>query len=402
MVQFSIVSGSLKITNANTEVSLLIAKKDVSCYSRSLYLEVPIVYLYNLNGGYNEIVFEMKLSECEDDTGTPFTIDSFLLFAEENLGFDSGAIPQTIGVVDNFSALPNPASVDGQFYWCENSEGVHLTGIYYSNGVSWETNEATEIKVVANYSALPDPTTSIGLFYWCEASQGTAWIWGSVGGTYYPSGTYYSNGVTWTYLKSPQQATQTEVDAGVNNDKFVTPNTLENFYKWANIESQIDAKQNALLSAYTVIANNTNASANGTSQTFKSIANQIYTGTPVWTGTTAPSGSTFNSYSWNQIGNLVTLRINLVYSVQGTSITSVTIPLPTDCPSPFVANGGAQTSNRLISVGTGIMQTNFVPSTVTSYVVLQTNSTNTGFNILVQRASASYQVATVMVTYLTT
>lgn len=246
MVQFSIVSGSLKITNSNSEVSLLIAKKDVSCYSRSLYLEVPIVYIYNLNGGYNEIVFEMKLSECEDDTGTPFTIDSFILFAEENLGFDSGAIPQTIGVVDNFSALPNPASVDGQFYWCENSEGVHLTGIYYSNGVSWETNEATEIKVVANYSALPDATTCNGLFYWCEASQGTAWIWGSVGGTYYPSGTYYSNGVTWTYLKSPQQATQTEVDAGVNNDKFVTPNTLENFYKWANIQSQIDGKQASL------------------------------------------------------------------------------------------------------------------------------------------------------------
>ena len=81
---------------------------------------------------------------------------------------------------------------------------------------------------------MPDPTTVNGQFFWCEQSQGTAWIWGSIGGTYYPSGTYYSNGVSWTYLKSPQQATQSEVDAGVNNDKFVTPNTLTNFSKWLN------------------------------------------------------------------------------------------------------------------------------------------------------------------------
>lgn len=161
-------------------------------------------------------------------------------------------------------------------------------------------------------------------------------------------------------------------------------------------------KQDALLSSYTVIANNTSSSSNGTSQTFKSIANQTYTGTPVWTGTTAPSGATTNSYSWNQIGNLVTLRINLVYTTAGSALTAATIPLPTDCPSPYVASGGTPSTNRVIAVGSGVMQTNFAVSTVTTYVILKTNSTNTGFDIIAQRASANYQMVTVLVTYLTT
>jgi len=164
----------------------------------------------------------------------------------------------------------------------------------------------------------------------------------------------------------------------------------------------LDLKQDKSLSAYTVIANNTNATANGDSQTFKSIANQVYTGTPIWTGTTAPSGATTHSYSWNQIGNVVTLRINLSYANGGGSLTAVTIPLPTDCPSPYVASGGAPSTNRVIAVGGGIMQTNFSPSTTTTYVLLKTNSTNTGFDIFVQRAAANYQVVTVTVTYLTT
>lgn len=116
MVQFSIVNGSLKITNQNLEVILLIAKKDVATSSIALYLDSSTVYLYNLNGGYNQIVFEMPLSQCEDANGTPFTIETFLVFAEENLGFYKGETPQTITVVDKYSDLPDPLTVGGEFY----------------------------------------------------------------------------------------------------------------------------------------------------------------------------------------------------------------------------------------------------------------------------------------------
>lgn len=39
---------------------------------------------------------------------------------------------------------------------------------------------------------------------------------------------YYSNGITWSFLNVPYQATQEEVDAGTVTDKFVTPNTFAN------------------------------------------------------------------------------------------------------------------------------------------------------------------------------
>jgi len=90
------------------------------------------------------------------------------------------------------------------------------------------------ITVVANYSALPTASTVTGEFYWCSASQGTAWLPGSLGGTYYSAGLYYSNGSSWEFMSVPYQATQTEVNTGTNSDKFVTPNTLFNSSKWSN------------------------------------------------------------------------------------------------------------------------------------------------------------------------
>ena len=81
------------------------------------------------------------------------------------------------------------------------------------------------ITVVANYAALPAAATVTGEFYWAESSQGTQWLPGSLGGTYYPLGIYYSNGVSWSHIETPYQATQLEVNAGSNDTKFVTPLT---------------------------------------------------------------------------------------------------------------------------------------------------------------------------------
>ena len=83
----------------------------------------------------------------------------------------------------------------------------------------------TLITVVANYAAFPPPATVTGEFYWAEASQGIEWLPGSWGGTFYGRGLYYSNGVTWEPIPVPFQATQAEVNAGINNDRFVTPLT---------------------------------------------------------------------------------------------------------------------------------------------------------------------------------
>jgi len=151
-----------------------------------------------------------------------------MAIVRNSIKFSSGGGSDII-VVANYSALPDPTTVSGQFYWVTSATTGHPAGLYYSNGVSWEVSSADDITVVANYSALPAPGTVTGEFYWCSASQGTAWLPGSLGGTYYSAGLYYSNGVSWEFMDVPYQATQAEVNTGTNTDKFVTPATLTNW-----------------------------------------------------------------------------------------------------------------------------------------------------------------------------
>jgi hypothetical protein len=116
-----------------------------------------------------------------------------------------------------------------------------------------------EILIVTNYSALPDPTTVSGQFYWVSNSEGTQWLPGSWGGTYYNKGLYYSNGVSWEYIETPYQATQAEVNTGTNDDKFVTPSTLRNSTQFqyldatSSIQGQLDNKS-SIVGSYRRIA----------------------------------------------------------------------------------------------------------------------------------------------------
>ena len=119
---------------------------------------------------------------------------------------------------------------------------------------------STYITVVANYSALPAPNTVVGQFYWVENSQGTAWLPGSLGGTYYPKGLYYSNGVSWIVTDAPYQASQAEVNAGVNTDKFVTPATLNASSQWlTKLDKSVFDLQNQTLKEPTGYPNRTDS-----------------------------------------------------------------------------------------------------------------------------------------------
>lgn len=100
-------------------------------------------------------------------------------------------------------------------------------GIYVGRGGGSSGGQGIT-DVVANYDALPSAAAAADEFYFVESPQGTAWLPGKLGGTYYPAGLYYSNGVTWFYAESPYQATQAAVNAGVITDQFVSPFTLAN------------------------------------------------------------------------------------------------------------------------------------------------------------------------------
>ncbi len=151
--------------------------------SKRLILDTT--YFINMRGNTEQY----ELADLTDESGNAYTQNSWETFAFANTGFSSA---------------------------------------------SGGSGAGTTISVVSNYSALPSATSHAGEFYWVSNSQGTKWLPGSLGGTYYPNGMYYSNGTDWEYLITPYNATLSEVDTGTNTDKFVTPYTFENASKWNN------------------------------------------------------------------------------------------------------------------------------------------------------------------------
>jgi hypothetical protein len=294
----------------------------------------------------------------------------------------------------------------------------------------------TSITVVANYSALPDPTTVSGQFYWAEASQGTSWLPGAFGGTYYNSGMYYSNGVSWTFMNVPYQATQAEVNTGTNNDKFVTPSTLSNS-NWAFtvakvlatalsglsassgtftssdtilgafgklkylIDTTIPTLAVKSTSAYSIKANNTNATADEAEFAFRQSGQLPYTDTPTFTAGTAPSGVENKTYNWQRIGNIVKVTFTFDYVTPGATVTQILIPMPSDLPDPVVPTGFTGAS-VLLYIGSGYMATTLTAtgaSTSDMYSAIRRNSANNDFEFMMGAASGSYRTFRMTIEY---
>jgi len=151
-------------------------------------------------------------------------------------------LPITQDIID---ALNNANAPDGTNYFTTLAD---LSSII----------PGTLINVAPNYSALPAANTVPGEFYWVENSQGTSWLPGPLGGTYYPNGLYYSNGTTWIFTDVPFNATQVEVDAGLNNNKFVTPQTFANAAKWGTKQDTVSLTTTGTSGAATLVGSTLN------------------------------------------------------------------------------------------------------------------------------------------------
>lgn len=167
----------------------------------------------------------------------------------------------------------------------------------------------------------------------------------------------------------------------------------------SSIQTQIDSKADKSLGAYKMRANNTNATANGTEQVFKSIAQQAYTGSITWTATTAPSGATNHTYSWMQIGNMVTVTISLNYASAGTSCTAVVFDLPSDCPTPIKVGGRTAASEKQYNAIGWISPSSTTTTNLSVFSVLRSNAANTGFEFMIMQGTNSSKVADITCTY---
>jgi len=86
MNKFEIVSGSLQVS-INGTIILVIPKDACAIDSLALNETTPMVSIFNKYLANFTSVFNQPLSTCVDSTNTPFTTNSFIAFAEANLGF---------------------------------------------------------------------------------------------------------------------------------------------------------------------------------------------------------------------------------------------------------------------------------------------------------------------------
>ena len=214
--------------------------------------------------------------------------------------------------------------------------------------------------------------------------------------------TTYPDLTELTYVKGVTSAIQTQFSGkqatliSGNNIKSINGNSIlgsGDLVVSVSIPSQ---------AAYTILANNTALSAVPTEQTFENLTNQTYSGTIVWTGGTAPSGTTTHTYSLSQIGNLVTLTINLAYATAGAStLTSVTCELPSTAPTPALPSS-ASVVGDILNYGNGIITVaKTIPTTNAPFCALRIKSLGTPnvYEVVIARAAAAYRYAYITIQY---
>ena len=156
------------------------------------------------------------------------------------------------------------------------------------------------------------------------------------------------------------------------------------------------------IASYSFQANNTNASANVTTQAFRDTSYTLSGSDITWVGTTAPSGTKSETIRWTQVGSMVTINITLYYSVAGSANTGVNIVFPSSLPAPFIPSGMSAAS-RMIAFGNGTFSTNYQQPSAYYRGGLRRNSGNTGNEFFASFATGSGAVnwAQIIVTYST-
>lgn len=218
------------------------------------------------------------------------------------------------------------------------------------------------------------------------SEQGAYWANG--GSTYYLPLTSGTTGQVLKLSSSSQLAWQND-SVGITDTTSLSNriNTKLNSSDTASLSNRINTKLNITdtsvfdrkqLAAYSFMANGTSAAANSVATYFKDTSG-TYTGSPTWNGTAPTSGNL--SYRWTRIGKMVNLHIALVYSVAGTTNSTLTIPLPSDCPNPVDPAGLSSNLSFMYNVQLKIFAATNALASVTERAGLRKNSGGTGYEI---------------------
>ncbi len=179
------------------------------------------------------------------------------------------------------------------------------------------------------------------------------------------------------------------------NDEFVFKDHIQTLTNKSIVATQLTG------TAYTFPANNTSGTTAMTLVHYENHDKATYAGTFTW-NSTAPTTITSQQYAWSRIGNTVTLTIGVLYSVAGTTNTTVSMTLPSDCPTPadFVTCGDAA-SEYIYPINGARVEGGITGNPSAVRGGLKKNAANNGYEIALVFGSASAIVMQVTVIYRT-
>ena len=193
----------------------------------------------------------------------------------------------------------------------------------------------------------------------------------------------------------PTETIATTQTAGDSSTKLATT---------AFVTTANNLKQDKSLSAYKLIANNTNTTANGVEQVYKDIAEATdlsTVSTISWIATTAPTSPTSLNYKWTQIGSLVIARFNLNYTNAGTTVQQLSITLPNTMPTPLSPIGYTAANDVLYQVIGNYAASKAAAGAMPTSSVLRRNAANNGYELVINRVAANVTSAQLTVQYFT-
>lgn len=344
MIKLEIVNGSLQISNEGS-IILVAPKNSCAIDVLALYDETPFVVIYNKYLGNSTVIFTQPLLNCENSTGTPFTVNTFITFAETNLGFDTSGG----GGATNLSTSQTATN-----FTINSDTGTDAT-VPLGNGTlagatlnNFSNTDKTKLDGLTQVEVINDPDLIS------------------------TSNTFSSSYVDDAFGIISTQKQETLVSG--TNIKTVNGNSLlgsGNLTVTASTPPQ---------SAFSVLANNTALSAVPTEFAFRRYNLTVYNQTATWGGVTSPINIVGQSYSGQQVGNMVSINIAIVYGTAGNSNGQVTLPLPTDFPTPYSPTGFTGALD-VIAYGSGMILNVTTSTAVTGSrnSILRRNSTNTGY-----------------------
>jgi hypothetical protein len=172
-------------------------------------------------------------------------------------------------------------------------------------------------------------------------------------------------------------------------------------YKLAISDTTVFSRKS--MPSYSLRVNNTNATANATTDNFRTVGETSLatSDTVTWAGSTAPSGGTSNTYRWTQIGNRVWVDITLSNTSNGSGVTGVVVKLPTTLPAIAEPTGQTAANQYMYPVNAIFISSTNVVLSAAARGGIRNNSVNNAYELAITTSSVAPCTGTFSFTYTT-